>query len=97
MQLDPAHDTLLNDAQQAAIQRAVTQVLGAPCQLEVRVAPVANETPAARRDRLARERQQAAEQIMQSDPTVQALLKDFGGRLETVVPAEEPSSNPGLN
>ena len=31
---------MLNDAQQAAIQRAVTEVLGAPCQLEVRVAPV---------------------------------------------------------
>ena len=87
--LDDAHDTLLNDAQSAAIQRALVAHLKKD--IRVRIAPgvVQGETPAQRRTRLHEQRQQAAQQVLESDHTVQSLISEFGGKLHAVTPVEE--------
>jgi DNA polymerase-3 subunit gamma/tau len=87
--LDDAHDTLLNEAQRAAIERALSDDLQGPIQLQIVVAGVAQETPARRRERQAAERQRNAEMILESDQTVQSLLNEFGGRLDVVKPIED--------
>ena len=89
--LDAAHDTLLNEAQRVAVERALGEALGGSLRLTIDVAELTEETPAARRDRQAAERQRNAQMILESDPTVQSLLSEFGGRLDTVTPIDGPS------
>ncbi|MGE0624910.1 MAG: DNA polymerase III subunit gamma/tau [Pseudomonadales bacterium] len=86
--LDPAHDTLLGDAQVKAIERALADHFGHPVAVTIAPGPIAAETPADRRARLSKERQQAAESLLESDETVRTLLDEFGGRLEEVLPLE---------
>lgn len=92
--LDPRHDTLLSDAQQATIQRTLAQTLHPQVKLTIEVAAFAAESPAQRQSREAQERQQAAEASIDADDTVQSLLSEFGGRVQTVTP-EHPSKQGG--
>jgi DNA polymerase-3 subunit gamma/tau len=87
--LDNAHDTLLNDAQSAAIERALAQRLGKELRLQIAPGVAQVETPAARFSRQQAERQQQAEQMLESDPVVKSLLSDFGGKLDGVAPVAE--------
>lgn len=89
--LDPAHDTLLGDAQVKTIERALADHFGRQVTLSIEPGEVDVETPADRRVRLATERQQAAESLLASDETVRTLLDEFGGRLEEVRPLESPA------
>jgi len=87
LHLDPRHDTLLVDAQRLAIARALTP-FGAT-EISVLVRAPAEETPAARKVRLQAEAQVTAETAVAEDPVVQSLLKEFGGRIQQVVPVNE--------
>jgi DNA polymerase-3 subunit gamma/tau len=86
--LDNAHDTLLNDAQSAAIQRALTERLEKEIIVQIAPGAVHAETPAQRWSRQQAERQQGAEQMLETDQTVQSLLSEFGGKLDGVTPLE---------
>ncbi|MCZ6644457.1 MAG: DNA polymerase III subunit gamma/tau [Gammaproteobacteria bacterium] len=86
--LDKAHDTLLNDAQVSAIERALNSILDTPVTLEIKPEILNVETPAARRDRLQAERQAEAEITMESDTTVQLLVSEFDGKLDAVRPID---------
>lgn len=82
--LDPRHDTLLNDAQQQAMGRVLAP-FGAHT-VRVRVQSFDAESPARRKERLAVEAQHRAEAAVAADPVVQSLLREFGGRVQRVVP-----------
>ena len=89
LQLDVAHDTLLDEPQQQAIERALCEQMGASVKLKITVGTIQEESPAARREREAAERQRNAEAILESDQTVQSLLNEFGGRLGAVKPLDD--------
>ena len=86
--LDNRHDTLLNDAQVAAMNRALDEVSGRELKLNLEVGVPVFETPALRMQRLQAERQKAAEQAIQEDVTVQTLLRDFGATVQRVQPLD---------
>ena len=86
--LDPAHDTLLGDAQTQMIQRALNSHFGAPVSLRIETGAIDVETPADRRARLAAERQADAEQMLSHSDQVKHLLNEFGGRLDEVQPLD---------
>ena len=90
--LDKAHDTLLNEAQREAIERALGEALGGPVKLKIVVSEVNQETPARRRDRQQAELQRKAQMILESDQTVQSLLSEFDGRLDAVKPIDNGPS-----
>jgi DNA polymerase-3 subunit gamma/tau len=87
--LDDAHDTLLNDAQSAAIQRALAERLHKDVRVRIAPGAVNQETPAQRWARLQAERQKNAQEMLENDHTVQSLLSEFGGKLDAVTPVEE--------
>jgi len=82
--LDPRHDTLLVDAQRQAMLRALAP-FGAKS-IRIRIETYDEESPAARRERLGVEAQQAAEAAVAADPVVQSLIREFGGRVQRIVP-----------
>ncbi|MEQ8690873.1 MAG: DNA polymerase III subunit gamma/tau C-terminal domain-containing protein, partial [Pseudomonadales bacterium] len=84
--LDARHETLLSDAQQKQLQRALSETLEQQVELSIEVAEVQAETPARRNERLAQERQQAAEREIAQDPNVASLLSDFGASVVEVRP-----------
>ena len=88
--LDRAHDTLLGEAQSAAIERALCDFLDRPVVLSIEPGEVADETPAARRVRIAEQRQQEAEHLLQADAGVQSLLSEFDGRIDDVQAVDVP-------
>lgn len=88
LRLDSAHDTLLAEGPVATLERALSARVGVAVKVRVEVGPVTTETPAVRLARERRERQQAAEQTLATDQTVQQLLSEFGGHLEGVSPVE---------
>lgn len=86
--LDKDNSTLFNENHSDRIQAHLSVTLNAPIKLSIEQGVVTSETPAALRNRLQVERKQKALSDMQADPTLQALLQDFGGVLDTesVVP-----------
>lgn len=87
--LDEDHDMLMSEAQRARVERALAERLGTRVALTIETGVLAQETPAARSTRLRQERQAAARVAVEADPTVQQLLKEFGGELKQVKPLEE--------
>ena len=92
LRLDQAHDTLLSDAQVAAICRALTAHAGREVKLEVEIGKLSTETPAQRAERRRDELQRAAEETLATDDTVQTLIHEFGGRIDAVRPIEDSPS-----
>lgn len=90
--LDPAHDTLLGEAQTQMIQRALDGHFGQSVSLHIETGEIEVETPADRRSRLAAERQADAEQMLESSHQVKSLLSEFGGRLDEVQPVDADQS-----
>ena len=84
--LSDKHDTLLTDAQRQGLSRALQDQLGQEIELTVTISAVSSETPSQRKDRLTQERQADAEATLQQDTTVQSLLSEFGGKIESVRP-----------
>lgn len=84
--LDQGHDTLLSDPQVGILERALTAHTGGAIKLTIEVGELPAESPAQRRDRLAREAQADAEAAIGGDANVQELLAEFGGRVEEIRP-----------
>ena len=59
---------------------AALQAQGHAVRLRVQVGPV-SDSPARRQAARARERQQAAQTLIEQDPLVQALMRDYGARI----------------
>ena len=86
--LDPAHDTLLGEAQIRMIQRALDGHFGQAVSFHIETGEIDVETPADRRARMAAERQADAEQLLEGSDQVKNLLSEFGGRLDEVQPLD---------
>jgi len=71
--------SLLHEGSRDKLQAALIRH-GHDVRLELQVV-AAVDSPARRLAALAAERQQHAEQLLQSDPFVQAMLRDFGGKI----------------
>jgi DNA polymerase-3 subunit gamma/tau len=79
--LDEACAGLLNKEREAELKRALEQHLGGPLRLTIRVGKIGGETLAKERSRVQDERQEAAVQSIQNDPTVRAMQDRFGARV----------------
>ena len=82
VRLDERHRSLLNDARQREIAGLVAQVEGRKLRVEFEIGTLDDETPADRRERERGEQRAKAEAVLLQDANVQALLQEFGGRLE---------------
>ena len=65
----------------ARVREALAVYFGAPVRLAAEVGSVAGQTAAAVASQQRSERLQQAQQAMESDPFVQTLITDFGGRI----------------
>ncbi len=92
--LDPAHDTLLGDAQVQTIERALAEHFGQPMVLAIAPGEIGEETPADRRARINAERQRAAEALLGADENVQSLVSAFDGQIDEIQPLETTGSTP---
>jgi DNA polymerase-3 subunit gamma/tau len=79
--LDEACAQLLSKEREAALKRALDAYAGRGLRLSIRVGAPPRETPARERQRTSNERQLAAEQAIETDPTVQALKEKFNARV----------------
>jgi len=84
--LDEGHDTLLTSNQTQNLSRALEQVLGETVELDVSTGTPEVGTPAVRRARETRQRQEEAETAIAGDATVIGLLAEFDGRVDRVRP-----------
>ena len=92
MHLDPAQSALFNATQQRRLNEALNQYHGRPLKLVIELQTPEQETPAQAAARHRAQRQQAAEQSIQSDPLVQQLMQQFAAviREGTIEPLEQP-------
>ena len=90
LQLDPAHAHLNSPALEKKLGEALSAYLGSDTKLRIAVEAMREETPAQRQARIARERQQAAEQSIAEDDNVRKLEEAFGAQVQrdTVRPLE---------
>jgi DNA polymerase-3 subunit gamma/tau len=79
--LDEACAQLLSKEREAALKQALEAYAGRGLRLSIRVGAPPRETPARERQRTTNERQLAAEQAIDTDPTVQALKEKFNARV----------------
>jgi DNA polymerase-3 subunit gamma/tau len=79
--LDEACAQLLSKEREAALRQALEAYAGRGLRLSIRVGAPPRETPARERQRTSNERQLAAEQAIDTDPTVQALKEKFNARV----------------
>lgn len=75
--LDEAHATLFSDRQKTSLGAVLSEHIGVPVQVEVRIGTGTGHTPAARRRQLEAERLQAAEAALAADAVLAALVEDF--------------------
>ena len=88
--LDESHDTLIkNDKQRAAVEKLASQFEGRDTKVVISIGRPDVETPAARHKRIEKERLRAATDALRSDATVQSLMREFDGRLDSVRPVAE--------
>jgi DNA polymerase-3 subunit gamma/tau len=80
--LDAAHSQLHSKQQEERLQQALQEHFGTPLRLVLQVGAPDNETPAQRAAREAAERQQAAQQAIEQDPSVRALQDAFNARIQ---------------
>jgi DNA polymerase III subunit gamma/tau len=80
--LDRRHDTLLNETQQRAIERSLTEHLGGAQYVKFVIGEPPAETPAARNVREQRQQHEQAVAALRGDANVQALMHEFGAELK---------------
>ncbi len=80
--LDAAHSQLHSKQQEERLQQALQKHFGTPLRLVLQVGAPDNETPAQHAMREAAERQQAAQQAIEQDPSVRALQDAFNARIQ---------------
>lgn len=90
LHLDPAHAHLLSPSLESKLADALAAQFGPAMKLRIETEVAHEETPAQQQSRLARERQQAAEQSIAQDDTVRTLQETFGAQVQqdTVRPLE---------
>ena len=81
--LDEGHGSLLNDKRRAEIADLAARIEGRAVEVELTTGQPRMETPAARTRRRKAEEHEEAEAVLLKDANVQALLRDFDGRLES--------------
>ena len=81
--LDEGHGSLLNDKRRAEIADLAARIEGQTVEVELTTGQPQMETPAARTRRCKAEEHEEAEAVLLKDANVQALLRDFDGRLES--------------
>ena len=83
------HDLLLRDNTRASVQEVVSEYMGREVRVDIVIGKPNGETPAERRVRLDAERQREAEEAVESDETVQSLLRVFDGEIGSVQPLDD--------
>ena len=76
--IDVEHETIYSAAREQELVQALQKELGEKVKISTRIDNPVAETPAKQKQRLAQERQQAAEQSIDSDPAVNKLVEEFG-------------------
>ena len=79
--LDNQNASLFQERQVGTLGLAFAQVLGEPVEITMEVGEVGELTPHYRRRLMAAERQKLAEQALNEDPQLAALLAEFDGQL----------------
>ncbi len=79
--LDSQNASLFQERQVGTLGLAFAQVLGEPVEITMKVGEVGELTPHYRRKLMAAERQKLAEQALNEDPQLAALLAEFDGQL----------------
>ncbi|MED5554766.1 MAG: DNA polymerase III subunit gamma/tau C-terminal domain-containing protein, partial [Pseudomonadota bacterium] len=87
--LDESHVTLYNDTQQGHLEEIFAERIGKPVEVVVTTGTVVEETPAARKQRLAQERLDLAESALRQDENVRSIMNEFDGRLDAVQPRSD--------
>lgn len=80
--LDKSNATLFNDTYTARIEEHLTVTFKALVKIHITVGAVSGETPAARKERIAKELREQALVNIQSDENIQMLMTDFGAVLD---------------
>ncbi|HJX16818.1 MAG TPA: DNA polymerase III subunit gamma/tau [Acidiferrobacterales bacterium] len=80
--LDQASVHLLNKEREAVFKQALARHYGRPLDLRIVPGSPQAETPAHERLRTQTERQQAAVEVIMTDPAVQALQENFGAKVD---------------
>ncbi|SFR46845.1 DNA polymerase III, gamma subunit /DNA polymerase III, tau subunit [Marinobacter daqiaonensis] len=88
--LDEGHYRLLNDRHQERILEGLRRTFGDEVRIEVRVGEAGDQTPIAWEARARARRQQEAEQAIEQDPLVSAIVERFEGRVvkESIRPVQ---------
>ena len=88
--LAPAHASLRSQKAEERLQQALAEHLGRPVKLSIVVGEAAAETPAAREQRQARQRQAEAVAAIEQDEHVKAFQERFGARVvpDSIKPIE---------
>lgn len=73
---------LFNATHQQRLAQAMSDHLGEVVRVEVVEAPAQGETPAQYHERKRQERQALAVQVIESDPNVQAIIANYGARID---------------
>ena len=89
LMLADEHELLLREDSRASVQQLVSAYMGREVRVDIVVGKPDQETPGERRRRLDAARQRAAEQAVESDETVQSLLRVFDGRVGSVQPLDD--------
>jgi DNA polymerase-3 subunit gamma/tau len=80
LSLDPAHAHLFGKPRLEQLERALCEYYQRTLQVKIATgAPLASETPAAKKARELKERQQRAESAIQQDENIRAIQDAFGG------------------
>ena len=87
--LAEGHDLLLRDNTRASVQDMVSEYMGRDVSVDIVIGKPDQETPAERRIRLDAVRQREAEEAVESDETVQSLLRVFDARVGSVQPLDD--------
>ena len=82
LSLSPAQEHLLNTNQKERLEQAIKTRFGEQVKLIISIENPADETPAEARVRLEQERQKAAEESVQNDPTVKSLVDTFNATVD---------------
>ncbi|MBS1148237.1 MAG: polymerase subunit gamma/tau, partial [Proteobacteria bacterium] len=80
--LDQAFAHLLNKEREAVFKQALAAHYGRPMDLRITPGSPQVETPARERQRTQNERQQAAVEVIMTDPNVQALQENFSAKVD---------------
>ena len=82
LSLPPSQQHLLNNEQKTRLEQAIRLRFGEDVRLVMTIEDPSMETPTETKARQSRERQQAAEQSVRDDETVQALIDTFDARID---------------